>query len=243
MAGMVIVRDQKPEHALVSLDGCVFVNCSFVNCKFEYKGGQLPGMFHCAIVSPDGQQMDAKKFTEKQLGCVIFGTDRFASIPTQLLVYLKSWEIEEQVHGSADAGEHCLISTVCYDFFVDGNWQLDLRTHVRQFGTNHDTDPIQITTPDTGDYRGPFPVDLFDDAVIAFYRSKVGPVGDIMNLRGGTHIENFGIQPTPSTVAIPIPQEAEPCGGWLSDGIRRWRQRGERPAGTTPLGEVRHLDP
>ncbi len=231
MAGMQIVRDRTIEGAAVSLDGCLFVNCSFVNCKFEYKGGQLPGMFHCAIALPDGQAADAKKIVEQHLGRTIAGTDRFAETPTQLLVYLKSWKIEKKVDETANAEGDCLISTVCYDLFVDGQWQLDLETNVRQFGMKYDTDPIEFTTPGTGDYRGPFPIDFFDDAVIEFCRTKVGPHGKNMKHVGAATMDHSGMRTTPSTIAMPIPQDAEPCGAWLSDGIRRWRKRGDRPAG------------
>ena len=240
MAGMQIVRDLRPENASVSLDGCLFVNCAFVNCRFEYKGGQLPGMFHCAIVLPNGQYIDAKKVVEKHLGCAIPGIDRFATTPTQMLVYLKSWEIEKPVYGSADVEKDCVISTVSYDLFVSGEWQVDLRTNLRQFGVNYDSDPIELTTPDTGRYRGPFPVNLFDDAVLAFYRSSVGGYGKETKPPGGMIIQDFGFRPTPATIAMPIPQTAEPCGGWLLDGIRRWRKPGEPPARTSPIGEMRH---
>ena len=119
----LVARDLRLDSDSVVLDNTVFINCVFNNCTFEYKGGGPPSMFRCAIVQPGGQYIDAKGFIEKNFGGAIPGEDRFASSPTTLIIWLKSWEVDDQLIGSGSEAldEAYLISTVCYDLFVDGN--------------------------------------------------------------------------------------------------------------------------
>ena len=45
---------------------------------------------------------------------------------------------------------------------------------VRQFAVSYETDPIEFTAPETGGYKGPFPIDEFDDAIIEYTARKSG---------------------------------------------------------------------
>jgi hypothetical protein len=242
MIQVAVLRDQRFESVNVALANTMFINCVFCNCTHEPITGTAPSFYHCAVVQPGGLYVDAKKWFEKKTGLQLRGTDRFSLPAPELIVCFKGFEIEDLNYESGDVERDCLAATVIYDLFVNGEWQLDLRTDVRQFGMSYEEDPIMLTTPSTGNYKGPFPIMEFDDTVIEFFRFNLGEEGHHWKIQPSMKIHNIAFRPTGWTWVLQVPDNGDRCGGWLLDGVRRWRKRGEKPRGLTPIGEVKNPD-
>jgi hypothetical protein len=234
-----MIRDQRFDSGEIVLDNNMFINCIFdKKCTFRCDSAP-PIVYHCAIVLPNGQYIDAKSGFERKIGVPIIGASRNATSYESFIVCLKSGVINELSYRNDNPEHDRLTATVIYDLFVDGRWDLDLRSQVRQFGANYETDPIMLSTPDPGRYKGPFPVDEFDDAVIRFFRDNVGEQAKLLNLDGNFELADIGFtSPVSLAIVLPIRKSDEPCGGWLLDGIPRWRKPHERPSAMTPLGEA-----
>jgi hypothetical protein len=159
-----------------------------------------------------------------------------------ITIHFKGFIIKSLAYKTSDPDNDHLISEIYYDLVFADQIYRDLHTTIKQcFQMEYDTDPIELTTPDTGGYRGPFPLEEFDDALIVYHRFWVGPEGRAVKLLGNNRVADCGFYPPSEPVVLVVPDEqAESCGGWLLDGILRWRRPHQPPQkreGLTPIGE------
>ena len=160
----------------------------------------------------------------------------------EIVVIFTAFDLHTQTYKGSAIAEDYMCATVFYDLVFQGKPYTGLETAVKQSQVSYENDPIELTTPATGGYNGPFPIEQFDDAVIAYFRARFGIRGDTIQFAPGwdSRFTNCRFEYRSDPIVLQIPAKDEPCGGWLFDLAPRWRKPHEKPAsGVTPLGEVR----
>lgn len=266
MSSLPEIRGKTFTSQKLKLDGTNYVECTFKGCELVYEGGGQMGLNGCnfdnehgintfSFDGPAANTVEFLKLINKEFGehgkqavQQLFGgtmpVPATQPRPDQILVVFQRFIIRSQSYMNEDNNENYMISTVFYDLTVHGQTYSDLQVDVRQEPqSDYDTDPIEFSKPNKGGYKGLFPLYDFDDALIEYMRSVMGPNGTLLRYenipKNGRGVYHANVTFTERKEAIlTIPPDERSSGAWELDNLETWRTPRSRRPKVVPLRDI-----